>query len=308
MQLSMHDHYRLHIMSSKEFREEVDRGYHGNGLCAATVCIEPWLSGLLFQERHANRQTSPTDQRKIDADMKDERFKLNGQTIVCCDCPDRLHLINGQNRCGSGERTQKTFHSVIVWGVPFEAKETIDIGKKQSLADIFQAHKINDARTLAAAMRTYYKLTNKGMRSTTVVLPDSQGMMYYEEHKTMAYAVSVAQGVQRFLPPGMGTALYYAFTQQVKKEPEDRRLLPEAMFHDLKTGENLTRRNPVYHLRELLGKRRQEDPRLRQSFELEDYAEIAGQVILTWNALRCGVQLTIAALKGVRSKPFPEIL
>jgi hypothetical protein len=194
--------------------------------------------------------------------------------------------------------------------VIFETAESMDIGKKHSGADILAQHEIPDAAAVAAALRTYYKIEQNALPTVTVVLPDYAIVEYQKIHQQIHYSLTNGVNVRRFLPPSLGTALHYAFQQKVKDATDDNEhVLPDVFFAQLAGGENISSRDPVYVLRELLSLRRSKDRRIKQSLDDKEYAQLGAQTINAWNAIRRHRSITRAGLEwNEDTKPFPEIL
>ena len=306
MHKTMWKQCRLINLSSTEFHTLVSEGWPYEELGAAIVEYEPWLAKALFEARHENRAISPSDQEKLATALGLDRWRINGQSIILSNL---MRVINGQNRLHACMKTEKPLLSVTVWGVPFANAETMDIGKKHSGADILAQHQVPDAGAVAAALRTYYKVEKRALANTSVVLPDYAIVDYREQHKRIHYSVKYGNEVRRFIPPSLGTALHYAFEQKVRDlQDSSQTILADVMFSQLALGKELTERDPVYVLRELLSIRRAKDPRIKKSLDDKEYAQLGAQVINAWNALRRKRTITRNGLVWNEKTTFPEIL
>jgi hypothetical protein len=297
---------RMIKLTSKEFRTLIEHGWSAEDLGVAEVTYDPDLALYLLENRHPNRTISPTDQDKIGTALSSGRWRLNGQSIVLSQA---MRLMNGQNRLHACWTKEMSLTSVTVWGIPFGNAQTMDIGKKHSGANILEQLEVSDASSVAAALRTFFKIEQRALPSTTVVLPDYEIVDYHERQKSIHYSVTYGNMVRRFVPPSLGTALHYAFRLTVKHEADDAaKALPDVMFQQLAEGQNLSARDPIYVLRELLSLRRTKDTRRKQQLETKEYAHLGAQMIQGWNALRQHRAITRAGLIWDEKKDFPEIL
>jgi hypothetical protein len=84
--------------------------------------------------------------------------------------------------------------------------------------------------------------------------------------------------------------------------------LATTFFQQLASGEQLSNRDPVYVLREVLIRRKQRDPRNRKNWGIDEQAIMAAQLIITWNAIRQQKRLFSEALQWKIDEDFPEIV
>lgn len=294
----MAQNYRVHEMGSKDFHTGVLEGPRPLHQSCAIVTFEPWLCAVVLEQKHDNRPISPTEQDRLKDALEEDRWILDGQTIIFS---VEGRLLDGQNRLTAVNETGKALRSYTVWGIPVDAFKTMDIGKKRSAADMLAANKVPDYGSTAAALRVHYRLVSGTMRSVEQTLPDDEIMDYFMHHKEIRYSLVYGQRIKQFVMPSVGSPLHYLL-----RAKDDT--LADAVYDQLGKGEHLSRRDPFFVLRELLNSRRKDYSPLRHSIGEKAKADIAAQLIEAWNAVRRQKTLTTKWLLEVDQREFPEIL
>jgi hypothetical protein len=291
-----HD-YRVREMSSDDFHSLAQGGWLESALGSALVTYEPWLCDYLLGQKCPNRPLSPTELGRLNQALRVDGWLLTGETLIFTAA---FHLIDGQHRLSAGKETEKAFTSFTVWGVPEEAFAGIDIGKKRSAGDQLAAYRVPDYVAIAAALRVYYRLEQGAMRRTDVTLPDHHIKSYLNDHQKIRYSLTYGKRANRFIMPALGAALHYRF--RCINEP-----LADQFFEDLIHGDLLSKRDPILVLRDLLGLRRPEGQRrVRNAGDSGARADIAAQVIETWNAVCTKKSVMARWLQDVANRPFPD--
>ena len=294
----MAHNYRVHEMSSKDFHTRVIEGLDAQYLGCAIVTFEPWLVEIILEHKHYNRPISPSDQERLREALKENRWLLDGETIIFS---VEGRLLDGQNRLTAVQETGKPLQSFTVWGLPVDVFNTIDIGKKRSGADMLAANRVPDCASTAAALRMHYRLVRGAMRNPTDTLPDDEIMAYYQERKDIRYSLVYGQRIKQFVVPSVGSSLHYLFRTKDN-------ILADAVYDQLGKGELLNRRDPFYVLRELLSTRRKDYSPLKHNVGEKAKADMAAQLIEAWNAVRRHKTLTTKWLLDVDQRDFPEIM
>jgi hypothetical protein len=289
--------YRVREMSSDDFHSLAQGGWPASALGSALVTYEPWLCDYLLGQKCPNRPLSPAELGRLNQALRADGWLLTGETLIFTAA---FHVVDGQHRLTAGKETGKAFTSFTVWGVPEEAFAGIDIGKKRSAGDQLAAHAVPDYSAIAAALRVYYRLEHGAMRRTDVTLPDHEVKAYLNAHQKIRYSLTYGRRAHRFIMPSLGAALHYRF--RGINEP-----LADQFFEDLIHGDLLSKRDPILALRDLLGLRRPEGlRRARNTGDSEARADIAAQVIETWNAVCTKKSVLVKWLEDVATRPFPD--
>ena len=214
------------------------------------------------------------------------------------------YMIDGQHRCAAGIKAGKTFISDIVYGLPKEAYYTIDQkGKRRSSSDVLRMNGETNTTTLAAAL-AYNIAYEKGfiIKSGKCLWVSHDAQQICNElacNPEMRASVQVGRKCYSVMSPGPLSFLHYRFA---KKDA----VLADSFFCQLETGENLTKTDPVLHIRKVLL-----EDKIQNKAKLPIGEKIA-YIIKGWNISRNGkVANSKNSIKwlsgGLRPESFPVI-
>jgi len=106
---------------------------------------------LLGTNVQHQRKIAKSNLGKIESDLRNDRFRLNGEPIII---GESGKLLDGQHRLCASQNTKKGFWSVVVRGIDDENFHIINIGKGRSLADVLKiAGEVNCVNLAAAITR-----------------------------------------------------------------------------------------------------------------------------------------------------------
>lgn len=127
--------------------------------------ITPEMAGKFLTKNTINRPLKKAAIAQYKKDMLAGKFIYNGDSIRF---DMNGNLADGQNRLTGVVQSGISIISNIETGLPVEAFETIDQGKKRSSADILYRMEIKNSSTVASGLTLYHNLmdgTNLGKRS-----------------------------------------------------------------------------------------------------------------------------------------------
>jgi len=133
---------------------------------AGVFTITPDFAGHILDHRNnLNRRKKDALVGRIRRDLEDERFRLNGESIVFS---VRGDLLDGQHRLEGCRQSGKSFEAVVALGIEGEALATIDQSMARSLGDILaiQGELTKPVAETAACVARYVAGFHKGSRST----------------------------------------------------------------------------------------------------------------------------------------------
>jgi hypothetical protein len=209
--------------------------------------ITPKKAAKYLKKNVSNR---PISQRWVEIlveIMKSGEFKLNGESIKF---NDRGELIDGQHRLTACVISGIPLETYVVHDLTQEAYDTIDQGKKRTLADVLARRGEKYYTCLSAAIRVVHllELGKDYMTQSHRALRPHQLDEVLARHPEIREAVEYARTNYRkpsLLPPGVVAALYYAM-RGINREKAD------TFFTRLYGGEGLTKNMPEYRLRQKL--------------------------------------------------------
>lgn len=266
-----------------------------SGLTAAVELITPaqaqkWLDDHNPENRPLNRHTV---EEIADSILKDE-WALNGQTISF---DTDGNLQNGQHRLAAVVRSETPVEVLVVRGVAPEARPTVDVGRKRTVADEFAIRGENDPKTAASILMMVKKVDITGGRGRNVALTTVDAIRLLDENPDIREAAALAQ-VRRTnidMPASVvGYCTMHFRRVNVELDHEFWDVFVNAQFD----GGN----DPRFILQKTMNRLAKD-----QNFSTGAFANKVYQAALTikaWNAFRA--ERSISLLKYVpRNEPFP---
>lgn len=125
--------------------------------------ITPSIAEKYLKMNTQNRKANKGTIRRYSTDMKNNNWKVNGQTVVF---DKDGNLRDGQNRLFACVTAGVPFKTVVVRGVDPEAFDSMDTGHKRNMADMFTAANIANANELMQVISKFFGL-DKGKWSLT---------------------------------------------------------------------------------------------------------------------------------------------
>lgn len=191
-----------------------------------------------------NRHKSEYNSRTLCRDRRRGHWRDNGE-IVAFDINDMLR--NGHNRMqmiiddGVGEWLN------VCRGVPVDAYQTYDIGKKRSNADVLSIGGFPDGASLAPALRnTHSWLTGTQGPGINGRLSQPMIVEFAKQHKDMAGAVAWAEGAKKSVPCNRSRLAFWHWLLMKSTDQKKAKLF----LDNLASGINLSSSDPAYLLRQ----------------------------------------------------------
>jgi hypothetical protein len=234
------------------------------------MTVTPKLAREWLTKNRHNRPAIPNAISRYVADILDNRWKVNGESIKFnCDGT----LVDGQNRLLAVIQADTPITSYVVFGVEKDAFDTIDSGEQRTLGHVFARNKEKHYNTLASAVRWLWSLSDmKGRRRQK--LRHSVGKDLLKENAAIRESVAFILGahMSKLTSSSLMAALHYLCSQKHAG-------MATEYFAAIATGENLSSKHPAYKLRsDIVSAMRASSP-----MPLET---LAAKTVLGWNALR----------------------
>lgn len=236
--------------------------------------------------------------------MRDKEWQLTGEAIQFA--KDGT-LLNGQHRLLACIDAGVPFYSMVVRGVNESARPYYDTGTVRQARDALSMNGVPYASNIASAIRTI-----KGIES---VEEDGAPLarIRWAKYTSHAEVLSFAQEHQPRLvrgaelvchrdarlvcaPSSLFIALYYIFAESNESRAEE-------FFEALIGGENLNKKNPIWHLRGALTRAR---PQLGKRITKANIPYKAAITAKTWNAWMAGK--SVKMLRHGDGEKWPKIL
>lgn len=254
------------------------------------VTMTPELAQKYLELNTGNRHLRQHIVDRYAADMKNGRWKLNGEAIKVT--PTRL--LDGQHRLWAVIESECSIRMLVVEGIDDDAFDTIDTGLKRQSGDVLAFAGIPDRHNVAAATSVLIHYLNNNWKCANVITPAQVLEQYYKTPEILdAVRMGVRKGIKQLVPCSYIAPLLFFF---MKKSYPDA----EYFANKLGTGEEMSGDNPIMVLRNrLLGRRKMPNTRF-------DRYCVTGMVIKAWNAYRNG-----KLIKNLHMTPddvMPEIV
>lgn len=264
-----------------------------NGGTPSIERISPDDAKRLLEGNHHNRNLRMPRVAQLAGAIARGEWELNGETIkVAYDGS----LIDGQHRLQAIIEADTGIQTVVVRGLPAEAQDTVDTGRRRRLADVLAIEGYADAFAVAAAVNVLHRYRS-GFRidySHSNAPSTQQALDLIAETPEIEDSVKVARRVTKRIggPIGVFAALHCEFLD-VDVDTTER------FFDGLAVGANLGKRDPVLQLRDQIMRSRK-DPSYMQS----PY-HVAGLTIKAFNLKRGGRRVDVLSFKS--TEQFPPI-
>jgi hypothetical protein len=256
------------------------------------MTITPAIAAKLLENNPKNRPLSHMLIARLAKEMREPRWKVNGDMIRLTGYNGKGNIIDGQHRLNAVIKSGVTIQSWVMGGLPEDVFNTIDSGKIRNASDTLFCDGEKSSRSLSAALimvdqyvhRKFnfsHKYTNAQVQELLEVHPDLRN--YLRSQKTPV------------MPPSIFHACYYLFSRR-------DRGLAENFADSIVDGLGLKPKDPFYVLRELFLKSRTGSARITKP-------NIFAFCILAWNFARDGKKISVLRLNIVDGKliEFPSI-
>lgn len=247
---------------------------------------------ILRGNRH-NRNMRPPRVRELAGAMQRGEWELNGETIKIASDGT---LLDGQHRLAAVIESGVAIETVVMRGLPPEAQETVDTGRRRRVADVLTIAGYPDAHALAAALNVLHRYrTGQRIDFSRAAAPTpQQALSLLEEAPEIIDSVRVARRVTKEIggPIGVFAALHCVFHEIYPAEANE-------FFARLEDGVELQRGDPIWHLRRHVLR-----PRVDRSYA-QSPMHVTALTIKAFNLRRTRRSIDLLSYKA--TERFPEI-
>lgn len=259
-----------------------------NAVECKVINMTPELASHYLSNNPVNRPLSPKRVSQFAGMMSAGQWALNGETIVISATG---RLLDGQHRLAAVVEHGEPVQMLVATGANDSTFSTIDIGAKRSSGQIAGIHGIPNANMAAAAAGILYRLFH-GANSFAAV-PAPYLLETIKRYPSLSLWSNRARTCNAVISASALLAAC-AYLDAIAGRPE----LADEMVEGLKTGENLSKGNPVLALR-------------NRSIGFHGYSGNARAVwvalVRAMDAMEAGEQLTVirggAAIYSIQQRP-----
>jgi len=257
------------------------------------IDVTPEAAAIWLRNNTRNRPISDRLVSEYARDMAAGAFLFNGEAIKIAE--DQT-LLDGQHRLAAVVRSGVTIKFLVIQGLPIEAQDTMDTGRRRTAGDQLAIHGEAYSRNLAAIARRVWQWEAGNTRFLTTQSPtNSEILATVTKHATLGRSAEVGHRIATSFRPsrsavtGMAHHLFLDIDQNLTAQ----------FFARLETGADLSKGHPVLTLRDRLT----QDKILQRKIA---YHQSVRYFIVAWNALREDREITLIkqAADGT-SMPMP---
>lgn len=270
---------------------------------AIRTTITPQMAEkYLARNRQPNRHLKESHILRLARDMRHGRWRCNGESLIF----DRDgNVLDGQHRLHAIVRSNTAIDTWVIYGIDPDVMSTLDRGSLRNMADVLGMHGEASCTQLAAALTWLWAYEHGGLQThhhkgNNPTTGEMEELLL--KHPALRASCPYAKRSASLIPGGLGAALHYLFMQ--KDAP-----LASTFFAKLADGEQLSKTDGIYQLRERLQKNRMERRKL-------PVIDLAALTIKAWNAHRTGTPVGVLRWRGGKDKhresnmpeAFPDIV
>jgi hypothetical protein len=181
--------------------------------------VTPQQAVIWLDTKNAhNRPISQSTVERYTQEMAQNRWRSNGQPLIF---GVSGNMLNGQHRLKACIAANKSFETLIVWGVDDDAFDTIDDGNKRSLADVLAIKDEYKPALLSAGVRFLWiystgQVATKDLRRGTIatkpLLERTLDKHPRLRQSTKYYSMLKSRSGGMLVPAGMAIGLHYLFS------------------------------------------------------------------------------------------------
>ena len=240
--------------------------------------ITPELAEKWLAQNTHNRRVRESAVYGYARDMEAGRWAENGESIKFA--ADGT-LLDGQHRLAAIALAKVTLPMLVVTGLQVCAQETMDDGRKRTLADALTLRGESNAVVMAAITRRALMWTQGVYRNVGAKPPTNQeALAFFEDHPEIRRSGEIAVRVRGAIPlPGSVAGLTHWLFSQIDTSDAAE------FFHLLISGAIVPETHPVLILRKRIQAEAYKPGRVPEDHML-------AFVIKAWNAYRDGEEMT----------------
>jgi hypothetical protein len=259
--------------------------------------ITPAMAAKWLANGAKNRNLCQAYAKRLAQGMIAGEWKINGEAIKF---DKQGRLIDGQHRLAAIVLSGLTIASMVHTGLADDSFDTIDCGRRRTVADLLARDGVKSYTRVASAVAWVYRHDCGCIASTDLSPRHPQAMEFIAKNPTIVDSVRFIRqhGVERVVAAGLSGALHFIFSRIC---PQDADLF----FERLGTGENIsqasTQTSGIYWLRERMQRYLESgDPNGKPRPRREVQPAL---IIKAWNAMR--QRRRIGTLKFSGNEEFP---
>lgn len=261
---------------------------------ATLMTITPTMATeWVTKNRNKNRKVSDGTVLKYAEDIRQRRWRINGETIVM---GKTGNILDGQHRLLAIIEAKMPIEAFVVSGVDDETFETLDSGRQRTPADVLGILGYPNVTELAALGRLdvieqrYGSISESGR----LVYPSTQEIVAMVNLHEDAYqeAINGTKALRRLFGQGSIFAFYWMRLGAINDSDRD------FFFARLHDGLGLLEGDPIYSLRQAFLNAKTRNRQMSRQW-------LGGMMIKAWNKYRNHEKIKLLAFNATEPYPVP---
>ena len=118
-----------------------------NTIQTEIVTITPKIAAQLLEQNTGNRKISKANYSRVAESMRAGEWELNGEAIKIA---RDGRILDGQHRLLAAAKNNLCFQTLIVYGLPDQTQDTMDMGKSRSATDVLSIKGYSSVNNLSS--------------------------------------------------------------------------------------------------------------------------------------------------------------
>ncbi len=213
-----------------------------SGIKIERIVITPDIAAAWLEKNVKNRKLQRHITTKYARDMKTGAWQGNGDAIRF----DLDHnLLDGQHRLKACVEADVPFETFVVYGLPPETQDVMDIGKGRGAGDMFTLMGLHNVSTLTAALRILIAERDGVDKPKSYTVSNAKIKAAYQKHPLITRYLPTGGVIPKGIAGGQVGYLRYVGAEFLK-EPD----VTQSMFEVLRYGVPAYTGDPIHAYRE----------------------------------------------------------
>lgn len=239
---------------AKAWVARLQKAFHKSEQPVASIeIITPNIAGYLLDNNPDNRNIVQSRVKDFQSDIAGGRWVMNGESIIIANTGE---LNDGQHRLWAIVESGLPITTLVVYGVPREARTTTDMGTARTIRDVLTMEQVPNALQAGAIAGYLFRMENGiglDARGKGAVGVTKQVILaHFKEHvDEVQWGLTVANLGSKAAAKMTGSLSLVAFTSIIFARVAGRAAV-ELFWTEFRSGAGLTEHSPILYARNRL--------------------------------------------------------
>lgn len=265
-------------------------------ITSEVMTITPEIANEMLKKNTSNRNINRHHLLALSTAMERGDWHLNGQTVSFDTNGD---LQDGQHRLAAVIKSGVPTQMLVVRGVDPEARATVDVGRKRTVADELMIRGEGNSKSLASIMVMVKRIDRMPGTGANVILTSVEAIDMLDERPQLRLAAAEAEIIRRQLPIPASVAGYcWDRFETISSETN------AAFWEVFENGRFTGKADPRFALERTLNRLAADKTFSTGTFGNKIY--LAALITRAWNAFR--EERPLQVVKHAKGRPFPAAI